>query len=174
MLDHAAKWDAEPDWGIAQIDARGIRIRSLDLPEQVWVSGDLVAFGKASGLDCQGAGALGVVRGDVYTVRLGRNRLLVVGALTPAISEGWNDAGYAVTAMGGANHVFELDGQNLDDLLAMATTIDLVAPSPSASVGFASTPAVLYRHEPSGRLRLHVERGLAVYVWTWLRTVLEG
>lgn len=173
MLDHATKWDAAPDWSTARLDAGGVSICSLDLPNQLWVSGNLAAFGKASGLDRQGAGALGVVHGDAYTVRLARDRLLVVGAPAAAISEGWNDAGYGVTAMGGATHVFELGGEKLDALLATATTIDLAHPGPSAAVSFASTPAILYRHEPSGRLRLHVERGLAVSAWTWLRAVLE-
>lgn len=173
MLDHAAKWDVAPDWSTARLEKGGVSICSLDLPDQIWVSGDLAAFGEDSGLDWQGAGALGVVRGDSYSVRLGRDRLLVAGPLGAAISEGWNDAGYGVTAMGGATHVFELGGEKLDALLATATTINLTNPGPSAAVGFASTPAVLYRHEPSGKLRLHVERGLAAYIWTWLEAVLE-
>lgn len=173
MLDHAAKWDAAPDWKTAVFDRGGVTARSLDLPQTALVSGDLLAFGRASGLDPQGAGALGAVQGDSYTVRLARDRLLAVGPLT-GVGESWNDAGFAVTPTGGAEHVFALSGEGVPALLSRATTLDPAAPGPCAAVGFAGIPAVLYRHDPSGSLRLHVERGLAVYLWTWLATVIAA
>ena len=172
MLDHATKWDAAPDWSSAVLDGSGVRIRSLDLPDLALVSGDLAAFGRLSGFDPHGAGALAAVQGDSYTLRLARDRLLAVGAMPAAIRESWNDAGFAVTPTGGAEHVFELSGQGVPALLARATSIDPAQASPSAAVGFAGAPAVLYRHAPSGHLRLHIERGLAVYLWSWLKTVL--
>lgn len=166
MLDHAMKWAAEPDWTSVSLTARGVSIRNLDLPDQALVSGNLAAFGQASNLDPQGAGAFGLVQGDRYTIRLARDRLLVVGELPSAILEGWNEAGFAVTAIGGADHVFELSGEGLPELLSQAMTIEPTTSSPSASVGFAATPAVVYRHQTSASLRLHVERGFAVYVWS--------
>ncbi|RFB76693.1 sarcosine oxidase subunit gamma family protein [Methylovirgula sp. 4M-Z18] len=173
MLDHAAKWDAAPDWGAAALDLKGVTVRSLDLPDLALVSGDLAVFGHVSGLDPQGAGALGTVQGDIYTVRLTRDRLLVVGPLPDRVKESWNEAGFAVTLTGGAEHVFELTGEGVTALLSRATTVDPANGGPAATVGFAGIPSVLYRHDPSGGLRLHVERGLAVYLWSWLKTVLE-
>ncbi|NGM46123.1 hypothetical protein G5B31_11320 [Rhodobacter sp. SGA-6-6] len=172
MLDHAAKWDAAPDWATAVLEAAGVTVRSLDLPDMALVSGDLRAFGRASGLDPQGAGALGAVQGDSYTVRLARDRLLAVGPLPGMVQESWNDAGFAVTALGGADHGFALTGDGLPDLLSRATTLDPANPGPCAAIGFAGVPAVLYRHDPSGALRLHVERGLAVYLRSWLDQML--
>lgn len=174
MPDRARNWDAAPDWSLAALSGRDIAIRSLDLPDQALISGDLAAFGLASGFDPQGAGALGAVRGDAYTVRLRRDRLLAVGALPGAISEGWSPAGFAMTPIGGADHVFELAGAGLPGLLSRATTLDPARPGPSAAIGFAGVPAVLYRHADSGHLRLHVERGLAAYLWSWFRADLEA
>ncbi|RWC49825.1 MAG: hypothetical protein EOS55_04360 [Mesorhizobium sp.] len=173
MLDQAAKWDAAPSWATAALTGKRVTARSLDLPDQALVSGDLTAFGQIAGLAWQGEGALGPVLGETFTVRLARDRLLAVGRLHEAVSEGWNAAGFAATAIGGANHVFELTGEGVEDLLSRATTLDLANPGPSAAASFAGVPAIVYRFSPSGGTRLHVERGLAVYVWTWLRTVLE-
>lgn len=41
------------------------------------------------------------VRGEAYTVRLVRDRLLLVGEVPDTVSEGWNEAVSAFTAMGG-------------------------------------------------------------------------
>lgn len=173
MLDHATKWAAAPDWTTAVLDRGGVTVRSIVLPDLALVSGDLAAFGRAAGLDPRGAGALGGVEGERYTVRLARDRLLAVGPLPGTLAEGWNDLGFAVTPAGGADHVLELAGEGLAALLARATTLDPADGGPCAAVGFAGIPAVLYRHGPAGRLRLHVERGLAAYAWCWLTTVLE-
>lgn len=165
MLDHAMKWAAEPDWTSVSLTARGVSIRNLDLPDQALVSGNLAAFGQASNLDPQGAGAFGLVQGDRYTIRLARDRLLVVGELPSAILEGWNEAGFAVTAIGWRRSCVRAQ-RGLLELLSQAMTIEPTTSSPSASVGFAATPAVVYRHQTSASLRLHVERGFAVYVWS--------
>lgn len=172
MLDHATKWAVSPEWGAETIDASGVTVRSLFLPDLAIVSGDLSAFGRATGLDPQGAGALGLVQGDSYTLRLARDRLLVVGALPDTVRESWNDAGFAVTLIGGADHVFELCGEGVEMLLSHAVTINPDHAGPAATVGFAGVSAVLYRHDQIGTLRLHVERGLAVYIWSWLQGVL--
>jgi len=171
MLDHADRWNAAPDWATARLTGKNVAIRNIALPEQALISGDLAAFAGAAGMDATGVGAFGRTEGEVYTVRLARDRLLAVGALYEGIREGWNEAGFAVTATSGADHVFELSGDGLSDLLARATTCDPTGSSPSAAIGFAAVPAVAYRHGDA--LRVHVERGLAVYVWTWLDTVLK-
>lgn len=172
MPDHAAKWAAAPDWDNAVLDRGGVTLRSLSLPDMALVSGDLAAFGRAAGLDAQGAGALGLAQGDRYAVRLARDRLLAVGALSETVAEGWNASGFALTLIGGADHVFALAGEGVAALLSRAMAIDPDNGGPCAAVGFAGIPALLYRHEPSGHLRLHVERGLAAYLWSWMETVL--
>ncbi|ENN83875.1 hypothetical protein RHSP_41714 (plasmid) [Rhizobium freirei PRF 81] len=173
MVDHARKWDAAPDWSTAKLIGKDIAIWSIELPDQTLVSGDLAAFGRNAEMDGRGVGTFGHVDGEAYTIRLARDRLLAVGRLPQTVREGWNEAGFAITSFGGANHVFELSGEGQADLLARATSMALLDPGYSASVGFAFVPSVLYRHGPLNNLRLHVERGLAVYVWAWLKTVLE-
>ncbi len=173
MLDHARKWEAAPDWSTAVLSGNHVSVRSIELPDQFLISGDLAAFGHLSGMDATGVGAFGHVFGAPYTIRLARDRLLLVGPLPDTIHHGWNAAGFAVTAVGGADHVLECTGEGVTDLLLRATTVDASLASPSASLGFASVPALAYRFGPAAALRVHVERGLAVYVWTWLTNVLS-
>lgn len=172
MVDHAETWDAIPDWTTARLSGKDVAVRSIELPDQALVSGDLAAFARIAGMDAQGAGALGRVEGNAYTIRLARDRLLVVGSPPETIVDGWNEAGFAVTPMGGAYHVFALSGEGCSMLLSQATTLNPDDPGPSATVGFGGIPAMLYRHGPSAEFRLHVERGLAVYLWRWLQTAL--
>lgn len=175
MLDHAMKWDAVPEWDSVRLSGRSVDIRTIDLAEQHLVSGNLLAFAQASGLDPHGAGALGVVDGETYSIRLARDRVLAVGSLNVGITLGWNTAGFAVTEIGSGYHVFELTGEGIPDLLARATTIDLSAPGPCAAIGFAGVPAILYCHRHAGPngVRLHLERGLAASLWLWFAAVLD-
>ncbi|MGZ9719042.1 sarcosine oxidase subunit gamma family protein [Rhizobium miluonense] len=173
MLDHARKWEPAPDWSTAVLNGKHLSVRNVDLPDQALVSGDLAAFGHLTGMDENGVGAFGHVKGLPYTVRLARDRLLVVGGLPSAIHDGWNEAGFAVTAIGGADRVIELSGAGVMDLVSQATTVDPALASASASIGFAAVPALAYHYGPASDLRLHVERGLAVSIWTWLQTVLS-
>lgn len=167
MRDHALKWPEIPDWDNAEIAADGLRVRAVGALEQHLVSGDLAAFGLASRLESQGVGALGQARGPDYTVRLARDRLLVVGAPGP-LATGWNDAGYAVTAIGAGMPALEMVGDGALPLIRRATTLDPAAPGRSAAVLFAGVHAVLYRHDRADTFRLHVDRPLATHVWSWL------
>lgn len=174
MSDHTVNLDPAPDWDSATLTKAGVTIRAVHLPGQAVVSGNLAAFGAATGLDTQGAGALGLVSGDSYTIRLARDRLLVVGALPAGVQEGWNETGFAVTLTGAAEQVFELSGDGLPVLLSRATTLEGSGPSRSAMIVFAGVRATLYAHDRSDLLRLHVERGLAAHVWAWINAALDG
>lgn len=168
MPEQISPWRAAPEGAAARLDLPDLRIRALDLNDLALVSGNLTAFADLSGLDAGGAGALGTVDGERYTVRLGRDRLLAVGLLPETLHEGWNAQGFALTAMGGASQVFEIAGPGISGLLARATTIAPDNPGPAAALVFAGVPACLYRHQPSDALRLHVDRSLAAYLWDWL------
>lgn len=174
MSESTVKLAPVPDWADALIDKADTRIRAIDLPDQAVISGNLAAFGAATGLDPQGAGALGLVTSESYTIRLARDRLLAVGPLPDNVRDGWNEAGFALTRTGGADQVFELSGDGLPVLLSRATTLEDTGPSPSALVTFAHFRATLYAHERNDLLRLHVERGLAAHVWTWIEAALES
>jgi len=65
-------------------------------------------------------------------------------------------------------HVFEVEGEGLGRIVARATTLDPAGKSPLAALLFAGVHAVVYRHGTVGRLRVHVDRGLAAYLWEWL------
>lgn len=163
-LNHADKWLPPPDHA-ARLEMPGLSAHLLACPDQFLVSGDLHGFGRVSGLDPAGVGALGQVAAPRYALRLARDRLLIVGPLT-GIAEGWNPAGFAVTACGAALAVIELSGAAVPDVLARATLIDSATPGPSTAVSFAGVPAMIYRKDRV--VRLHVERGLVAYLWLWL------
>lgn len=168
MRNLAEKWAAIPDWQAAVVDTSGFSIRAVPGLIQYLVSGDLAAWSKASGVAIQPVGAFGQAKGDAYTVQVARDRLLVVSALPTAVAQGWHHAGFAVTTVSAGLQIFEVEGA-IDELIARATTLDPGKASASASISFAGINAVVYRHGET--LRIHVDRGLATYFWTWATTV---
>ena len=172
MRDLAEKWSVAPDWQNAVIATPGLAIRAvLDL-NQLLVSGDLDAWTRASGVDGTGVGALGAAQGDRYAARLARDRLLVVSNSPLAIAMGWHAEGFAVTAISAGLQMFEVEGMALDAFIARGTTLDAKQASASAALSFAGISAIVYRHQ--GRLRIHVDRGLAAYLWTWMATAASS
>jgi sarcosine oxidase gamma subunit len=169
MRDLAEKWSAEPDWPSAKITAPGLLVREVPGLEQALVSGDLAAWTRQSGIDGPGAGAMAATQGDRYAARLARDRLLVVSNAPLAITAGWNAEGFAVTPISSGLRVFEAEGPAVEAVVARGTTFDQRSTSASAALSFAGISAILYRHH--GKLRIHVDRGLAAYLWTWMETV---
>lgn len=166
MRNLAEKWSIAPDWRSAVLAVPGLTIRPVLGLGQQMVSGDLAAWGKASGNDGQGLGAFEAAQGENYTARLARDRLLAVSCSTPSVAAGWHAEGFAVTTVSAAMQVFDAGGPALNELIARATTLDPKLPSASAALSFAGISAIVYRHGDG--LRIHVDRGLATYLWTWL------
>ncbi|CDX14029.1 conserved hypothetical protein [Mesorhizobium plurifarium] len=168
MRNLAEKWPAAPDWASATLSKGGVGVRTLGGLNQLLVSGDLAAWSKACGLAGEGVGAGAIANGDKYIVRIARDRLLAVGEQPFPIASGWDAAGFAVTVMDAGLHVFEIEGPDLDRLIARGTALDPEAASPSASILFAGVGVLFYRFGNPDRARLHVDRGLAPYLWEWL------
>lgn len=168
MRDLAEKWSVAPDWQSATITAPGLVVRTISGLDQLLVSGDLDTWARVSGVGGTGVGAFGTVQGDRYAARLARDRLLVVSNTPLAIATGWHEEGFAVTAIGAGLQVFEAEGSALDAFMARGTTLDPKQVSASAALSFAGIGAIVYRHE--SKLRIHVDRGLATYLWTWMET----
>jgi sarcosine oxidase gamma subunit len=166
MRDLTSSWPNVPDWRGANLDRNGILARTVDVGPQHLVSGNLAAFAAAAGLSDTGAGAFGDVTGARYALRIARDRLLAVNAPASSTAAGWHVDGYAVTDVSAMYHVFEFEGTGLPDLIAEAMFVDPNAKSPSAATIFAGQQAIVYYRD--GRLRVHVERGFAPYIWQWL------
>lgn len=166
MRDLTSSWPAVPAWENAVLDRVGINAATGTPASQHLVSGNLAAFAKATGLPNEGVGAFGETSGETYAMRVARDRMLVVNAPVDATSGGWNAEGYAVTDVSATYHVFEFSGEGVASLIEEAMFIDPSLESPSAATMFAGQQAVVYRHE--GKLRVHVERGFAPYIWQWL------
>lgn len=164
----AERWPAAPDWSAAVMEGPGFTVRTVLGLEQLLVSGDLDAWNQASGLSGPGVGAFALAKGEAYQARIARDRLLAVSAGPLAVEPGWHEAGFAVTRIDAGLHVFEVEGPELKGVIARATTLDPAAASPSAAMLFAGVGVVAYRHDTPDRLRIHVDRGLAAYLWQWL------
>ncbi|MFD1326704.1 sarcosine oxidase subunit gamma family protein [Mycoplana ramosa] len=168
MLDLAGKWQPEPDWAQARLTARTIEVRAVTGVPQRLVSGEIDRFLVRYGLD-RDVGALGLAIGDRYAVRVARDRLLVVGLSASDLRDGWYDEGYAISNVSSALRLFEARGEGVRDLLARATTVDHDNPGPCAAMPFAGVMGTLYRHGDARCLRIHVDRGLAAYLWEWFQ-----
>ncbi|MDX8463392.1 hypothetical protein [Mesorhizobium humile] len=168
MHNLAEKWPAPLEWATATLSKGSVSVRTLGGLNQLLVSGDLAAWSKASGLAGEGVGAGAIASGDTYMVRIARDRLLAVGEQPFPIAAGWHAAGFAVTVMDAGLHVFEIEGLDMERLIARGTALDPGAASPSASILFAGVGVLFYRFGKSDRARLHVDRGLAPYLWQWL------
>lgn len=168
MRNLAEKWPAAPDFATATLSKGSVSVSTLGGLNQLLVSGDLAAWSKASGLAGEGVGAGAIASGEKYMVRIARDRLLAVGEQPLPIAAGWHAAGFAVTVMDAGLHVFEIEGPDLDRLIARGTALDPGAASRSASILFAGVGVLFYRFVNPHRARLHVDRGLAPYLWEWL------
>lgn len=168
MRNLAEKWPAAPDFATATLNKDGVTIRTLGGLSQLLVSGNLTAWSKVSGLAGEGVGAGAVASGDRYMVRIARDRLLAVGEPPFSIAAGWHQAGFAVSVVDAGLRVFEIEGPGLAGLIARGTALDPGQASRSASVLFAGVSVLFYRFGDANRVRLHVERGFAPYLWEWL------
>ncbi|MBZ7926031.1 sarcosine oxidase subunit gamma family protein [Ensifer adhaerens] len=167
MLDNSRKWKPEPDWNSACLTGRAVDVRAVSGLTQHLVSGDIERFRERHGL-AKDIGALGLATGERYAVRVARDRLLVVGLQASECAAGWHQDGYGVTALGSAQRVFEARGEGVRDLLARATTIDPDNAGPCAALQFCGLTCSVYFHGDTQALRVHVDRGLAAYLWEWL------
>lgn len=168
MRDLAKKWSPAPDWRTATIEAPGLAIRSLSGFSQRLVSGDLTAWYELSGMDGATVGAFAIAQGDRYALRVARDRILAVSATSFGIAPGWHPRGFAVTAFDAGLHIFEIEGSAMPSLFARATALDPEGATASAALLFAGAGALCCRHGQDDRLRVHIDRALAPYLWKWL------
>lgn len=167
MPDVSARWRPEPDWASARLEGPTLDIRAVPGLPQRLVSGDIAGFLARHGLG-KDVGALGLASGGRYALRVARDRLLVVGIPPSECADGWHAEGYGVSTVGSALRVLDARGPGVRDLLARATTIDPDNPGPSAALLFCGLTCTVYFHGDRQTLRLHVDRGLAAYLWEWL------
>jgi hypothetical protein len=163
----AERWPVAPGWSSATLESGGVTVKSITGLHQMLVSGNLDAWNVAAGLIGPGVGALALAKGNAWQVRVARDRLLAVSDKPFSIEPGWHDQGFAVTPMDAALHVFEVEGKGLDGIVARATALDPAGRSPSAAMRFAGVDAIVYRRGVARRMRVHVDRGLAAYLWEW-------
>jgi hypothetical protein len=171
MLDLSSKWPRPPDWTAAHMHCAGTEVRCRSVGAQVLVSGPMERIG----VTFPGFGApaclLEAVAGDSYAVRIARDRVLLVGPAADDLVSGWHPAGLAITRMDAGLLAFEAKGEGTEGIMARGMAVDLGTRSPSAAAGFAGFEALIYRHGPEQRLRIHVSRTLAASLWTWFQTV---
>jgi hypothetical protein len=172
MRNLAEKWPSVPDWKNASIQHHSTTITTISGLRQLLVSGDIGAWSRANGIDGAPASASSIKTGERYTVRLARDRILAVSTVPFGITSGWHEEGFAVSMVDAGLHFFEIDGPRMPDILARATTLAPNSDTASAGLFFAGLNAIVYRHGSARCIRVHIDCGLAPYLWQWLEQVI--
>ena len=170
MRDPAAIWTPPPDWATARLVRGDWQARAVPGLHQTLVSGalDRAAADLAPGVP--EIGLWGIAGGCPYLVRIARDRALLVTEPPAGAPDGWHPQGWAASELSGGWLVMDLSGPAAAEIVRESTAADLDAGSPSAAVRFAGIVGVLVYRTAPGTVRLHVERGLAPYLWRWLET----
>lgn len=161
----------------AVVDRPGLRVALHEAGPALMLTGDLAAalarlaptarsvgLGEEAG-DQAGAGTgteTGAGTGP-HLVRMGRDRGLLFGAAEPAPAEGWDPAGFAVSAAGDGWLAVSLEGADAEALLSEATATR--GGSPSAALLFAGLPALLVRRAGVATVLVEVPRAPALLGW---------
>jgi heterotetrameric sarcosine oxidase gamma subunit len=166
--DPMAKWTRAPDWTSARLERSGWRARPAPDLFQTLLTGKLDAALASFNPRPKSIG-LWEIASAWSAIRIGRDRALVVGNRPAALATGWRADGWAASDASDAYRALDISGANLRSIIAEATSADMDAGSPSASILFVGVPALLYRlgHDEA---RLHVEASFAPHVWRWLET----
>lgn len=174
MFDRGSFWTPAPEQG-AGLATTGLRVDIVPGLHQLLMSGAPAAIGRLLGETARApVGFNDIAVGNTYGAAVARDRTLVVSDHPLDIAEGWNTAlGIAATVVDDAWTVLDLQGDHLDDLVSMATTIDRKQSTRSSALLFAGTPCVAYRHGSPATLRVHVERPLAPFLLEWIRRAIE-
>jgi sarcosine oxidase subunit gamma len=180
-LQHTSPLRARFGEPAAAIRRAGLEIAEAVVAAQFQLSGDLgaadivYAVGRATGcsLSDQPNRKSG---GDPYAVWLAPDKRLLVcesgdrHALHRDLAVAFSDRFAAASDVTDGLAMLDLRGERLPDLLAWACALDLdprrFAADQSARTLFADLPVLLYRR--GGGVRLHVDRGVAGHLWTWL------
>ncbi len=163
MLDLSQHWPRTPDWKHPLEVSPGLALTTVPGLRQYLVSGNLDRFGES-------IGAFGMAAGEQVTLRAARDRALAVNPDDGLVAAGWHPLGYAMTDVSAMYHVFELSGEDLDDIVSEGVQIDPGNGGPSAATVFAGVQALVYWRD-AGRLRVHVERPFATHIVSWLQSV---
>lgn len=165
MHDRGKFWTPSP--GEAAILAgNGFEARCVCGLGQTLVSGNLPHALAMLAPGAPETGLWAIASADSYSVRLSRDRALVVTPAPLDVAPGWRD-GYVATPCDDAYAVVDLSGSDLRSIVAEAASADLEGGSRSAALLFAGVPVMLYRIAQD-TARLHVERPLLAYLWQWL------
>lgn len=162
------EWERLPDQKRHRLDVPRISVLSVAGLTQYMVSGNLKTATMRAGVDIESVGALGLASGERYSVRLARDRLLIVSREDDLLEDGWHKEGYAVSWMSAAMEIVELSGPLSLELVKRATTLAHVGSSPCAVTTFAGVTACIYRFGDTQKFRVHFDCGLASYIWNWL------
>jgi sarcosine oxidase gamma subunit len=64
--------------------------------------------------------------------------------------------------------VFELTGPGAMDVIVRGCPLDPSDTGPCSAIFFAGVPVSMYRHDGLETIRLHVDRSLAHFLWSWI------
>jgi hypothetical protein len=136
---------------------------------QTLISGDLDAALSALAAGAPMLGLYALASGGAYSLRIARDRALLVTSLPIEAAGGWRD-GWCATSLDDAFAAIDVSGPDAPLALAQGTSADIAANSPSAAVRFAGLCDLLLMRTSTG-FRIHLEAPWVETLLTWLEGV---
>ena len=167
MRDFAKKWARVPDWENQTIETAGFSVKRVFGLHQTLISG---AIDKAP-VKRKPMGWGPIVKGNDYTIQFSRDRILHISDKSTKQPFGWQEAGFATSCADDLYAVFEISGEDCNQVFARASTLPWNGESKSAAMQFSKLNALVYRHEEANKLRVHIDSPSATAFWTWLEQV---
>ena len=167
MRDFAEKWTPVPDWKNQTIETPGFSVRRLFGLHQTLISGaiDLASANKIP------IGWGPITKGKDYAIQISRDRILQVSDKPTKQPFGWHPKGFATSCADDLYAIFEIDGEDCNQVFARASTLNWHGESKSTSMQFSKLNALVYRHADKNKLRVHIDSPHATYFWTWLEQI---
>ena len=178
MLEHTTlpvetNFDFSSKWSEANVRP-GLELQCDDLhlfvsdPQNIQIAtGNVGAAMRAAELVSAPAGWPDIVVGTSYAVRLSRDRVMLVNALS--LTEGWDHRGFGISRSESADTVVDVRGKKLSSFLSRGAEISPENQSVSATRLFAGFGVVLYRFLMDDQIRIHISRPQAPAFLTWCR-----
>ena len=171
-FDFSSKWSEASVRPGLELQCDGLHLLVSD-PQNVQIAtGNVGAAMHAAKLDSAPAGWPDIVVGPSYAVRLSRDRVMLVNALS--LTEGWDHRGFGISRSESAGIVVEVRGKKLSSFLSRGAEISPGNQSASATRLFAGFAVVLYRFLQDDQIRIHISRPLAPAFFTWCRLNFEA
>ena len=167
MRDDRDKWAPALGTDRPAIENKHLHISVVKTQRQTLISGPYKKCLKVCKLS-QASGWPQIATGDLYAVRLRRDRILVNDG--PSLNDGWHDeAGVSVSDMSSAYILVEIKGEAALELLNRGTDLSIDLASGSVVRNFRGFDVLIYRWQSETQFRMHCQPANLEAIWLLLQ-----